>query len=65
MSFEALLKEARMRGFPVIMFAMTSDDNCDCTLSGGLGLARLMVSGETPKEALHAAVVALRQAKGD
>jgi len=62
MSLDALLKEAYDRGFVIVTFSMTAVDSCDCTLSGGVGSVRLLSSGGTPKEALRAALAALRTA---
>ena len=59
MSLDALLREARDRGFSIVTFAMTAPDNTDCTLSSGVGGVRLLVSGPTPKDALRTAITAL------
>ncbi len=59
MNLDELLKEARDYGFPIVTFSMTAVDNTDCTLSSGVGGARLSASGTTPKEALRTALTAI------
>ena len=60
MSLDALLREAYDRGFPIVTFAMTAVDSCDCTLSAGVGSVRILSTATTPIAALSVVLDAIR-----